>query len=899
MALEAGTRVGPYEVVSLVGVGGMGEVYKARDSRLDRIVAIKLLRADVAGRADRRARFDKEARAISSLSHPHICALYDVGDDNGQPFIVMEYLEGETLDDRLTRGALPAADVLRFGVQIAGALAHAHRAHIVHRDLKPSNVMLTSSGAKLLDFGLARRHEIEPMAVGSTTVSFDRGSLTEEGTIVGTFQYMAPEQLQGKEADERTDVFAFGTLLFEMATGRKAFDGRTQTGLIASILSEQPPTVSEARADAGLPPALDHLVERCIAKDPDDRWQTARDLQRELEWVASAGSSPTRSWSRSSARRRVLMLSSVTLALAAVAMAVRFAPWRTWSGGSAEVTRFIIAPPPGSLIPFGEQRTRIALSPDGRTLAFVAFNKGHLQIWVQPLDSLVPRPLEGTEDAVSPFWSPNSKYLGFFTPASGELKRIDLSGGPPRTICAAAAEGLADWGQDNTILFSMFRSGIFRVPADGGTPTRVTSLDKSRREINHYWPSFLPGGTHFVYLATANATDTSKAPPSVYIASLDGRDRQLLDRIHSRAVFAAPGYLLFEDEGSLLAQSFDLTNRRLTGEAIRIADQMAVNRTLGTAHFSVSTAGTLAYLGSGDAYEMVWYDRQGTPNPTGWATQWYGEPRISPDSNRAVVPVFDPRSGASDLWIYDLLRNVPTRFTTESPTDKDPVWSPDGRGVLYTTERGGSPNIFLRRFDNGGALEPVVVNPVPVFADDWSPDGNWIAYTVNTTKAGTDLWLKPLMGDGTEHVFLNTRFNEEGARFSPDSHWLAFSSNETSDTPEVYVARVDQPAQRVRISSGGGSAPRWRGDGKELFYAAADGRTMMVAPIESLSPFRAGAPKRLFTLAVGSAATRDRVRNTDYDVSPDGQRFLISVPVGQAASSQTTIVLNWPATLPR
>ena len=674
MALEAGTRVGPYEVLSLVGVGGMGEVYKARDSRLDRIVAIKLLRADVAGRADRRARFDKEARAISSLSHPHICTLYDVGDDNGQPFIVMEYLEGETLDDRLTRGALPAADVLRFGVQIADALAHAHRAHIVHRDLKPSNVMLTSSGAKLLDFGLARRNEIEPMAVGSTTISFDRGSLTEEGTIVGTFQYMAPEQLQGKEADERTDIFAFGTLLFEMATGRKAFDARTQTGLIASILSGA--TTGGVATRALTRDCLQRsttLVERCIAKDPDDRWQTARDLERELEWVASAGSSLTRTWS-----------ASVLAAFAPVVerdhpggrgrhrVAVRPVA-DIECAGSADVTRFVIAPPPGSLIPFGEQRTRIALSPDGRTLAFVAFNKGRLQIWVQPLDSLVARPLDGhRRRGVAVLVAQTAGTSGFSRRISGELKQIDLSGGPPRTICAAAIEGLAEWGHDNTILFTVFRSGIFRVPADGGTPMRVTSLDKSRREINHYWPSFLPGGTHFIYLVTANATDTSKATPSVYVASLDGRDRQLLDRIHSRAVFVAPGYLLFEDEGSLLAQPFDLTSRHLTGEAVRVADQMAVNRTLGTAHFSVSTTGALAYLGSGDTSEMVWYDRQGTPSPTGWATQWYGEPRISPDSTaRGRADVFDPRSGAADLWIYDLQRNVPTRFTTESPTDKN------------------------------------------------------------------------------------------------------------------------------------------------------------------------------------------------------------------------------------
>jgi eukaryotic-like serine/threonine-protein kinase len=895
MALEAGTRVGPYEVLSLVGVGGMGEVYKARDSRLDRMVAIKFLRAEVAGRADRRARFDKEARAISSLSHPHICALYDVGDDDGRPFIVMEYLEGETLDDCLTRGALPAADVLRFAVQIADALAHAHRARVVHRDLKPSNVMLTSSGAKLLDFGLARH--VEPAAMGSTTISYDRSSPTEEGTIVGTFQYMAPEQLHGKEADDRTDVFAFGALLFEMATGRRAFEAPTQTGLIASILSEQPPAISEAREGAALPPALDHIVERCIAKEPDDRWQTARDLQRELEWVASSGSSLTRTWTHPWPWRRALTLTTVIIVVAALAIVSMVASWRPTSGGSADVTRFIVTPPPGSSIPFGEQRTRIALSPDGRTLAFVAFNNGHLQIWIQPLDSLVAHPLDGTEGAVSPFWSPNSKYLGFFTPATGELKRIDLSGGPPRTICAAAAEGLADWGQDNTIIFSIFRSGIFRVSSDGGMPRRVTALDKSRREINHYWPTFLPGGTHFLYLATANATDTSKAPPSVFVARLDGGGRQLLDRIHSRVVYVAPGYLLFEEEGSLLAQSFDLTSLRLTGEPVQIADLIAVNRTLGTAHFSASTTGALAYLGSGDSYDMVWYDRQGTASPTGWTTQWYGEPRISPDAQRAVVPVFDPHSGASDLWIYDLLRNAPSRFTTESPTDKDAVWAPDGRGVLYTTERGGSPNIFLRRLNNSAELEPIVVSPGPVFADDWSPDGKWIAYTVNSAKAGSDLWLKPLTGDRKERVFLNTRFDEEGARFSPDSHWLAFVSNETSETPEVYVAPVDQPGQRTRISSGGGTAPRWRGDGKELFYAAADGRTMMMTPITSLSPFRAGTPVRLFALGMGSSATRDRVRNTDYDVSPDGQKFLISVPVGQAASSQMTIVLNWPAAL--
>jgi len=899
MALTAGARVGPHEILSLEGIGGMGEVYKARDRRLARIVAIKFLRAEAAGQPDRRARFENEARAISSLSHPHICTLYDIGSDEGRPFLVMEYLEGETLDDRLTRGPLPAADVLKYAVQIADALAHAHRAHVVHRDLKPGNVMLTAAGAKILDFGLARYDTIDAGPLGTSTISFEGRTLTDEGTIVGTLQYMAPEQLHGKDTDARTDIFAFGSLLYEMATGRKAFDAVSQTALIASILTEQPPPIADMRAGGDLPPGLDHVIERCLAKNADERWQTARDLQRELEWIGGVGlalqpvSRGPRSWRRS----WLLLTSLLVVLILAVAVLVALL-LRNSSGAANQVTRFIVGPPPGSIIPFGEQRTRLAISPDGRTVAFVAFNEGHLQLWVQPLDSLMARPVPGTEGAVSPFWSPDSKYLGFFMPATGELKRVELSGGTAQTICSAAAEGVADWGADNTILFSIFRSGIFRVSGDGGTPTRVTSLDKAGREINHYWPTWLPDGEHFLYLATANASDTTKAVPSVYVASIDGTERTRLDRIHSRVMFASPAYLLFEDQGTLFAQQFDLEGRRLTGQPVAIADAIATTRTLGTAHFSVSN-NVLAYLGSGDTFEMVWFDRRGSPTAPGWPKQWYGEPRLSPDGGRAVIDVYDPRSGTADLWIYDLLRNAPTRFTSESPTDKNAVWSPDGRGLLYSTEQGGSPNIFFRSFEGSGELEPIVVNPGPVFADDWSPDGQWIAYTATTAKSGQDLWLKPLSGDRKERVFLNTRFDEESARFSPDSRWLAFSSNETSSTPEIYVARVDEPGERVRISSGGGTGPRWRRDGKELFYAATDGRTIMAVPIESLTPFRAGVPARLFTLGIDSAVARTRARNTIFDVSGDGQRFLVSVPIGQPASSQIAVVLNWRALLRR
>lgn len=435
--------------------------------------------------------------------------------------------------------------------------------------------------------------------------------------------------------------------------------------------------------------------------------------------------------------------------------------------------------------------------------------------------------------------------------------------------------------------------------AEGGTPVRVTSLDKTRREINHYWPSFLPDGKHFMYLATANDSDISKATPSVYIASLDGTERKLLDRIHSRVVYALPGYLVFEEEGNLMAQAFDVDHLRPTGDATRIAGDVAVFRTIGTAHFSVSKTGTIAYLGSGDAYDVVWYDRRGNTTPTGWAKQDYGGLRIARDGQEATAEVYDPRSGTADVWIYDLVRNVPRRFTADPVSERGAVWAPDGRRILFTTERGGSPNLFTKAIDGLGDVQPMVRHPGPIFAEDWSQDGRLIAYSINTLKTGYDLWLKPLDGNQEERPFLNTRFEELAARFSPDSGWLAFVSNETSSTPEVYVAPVGHPGQRKQISIGGGSAPRWRRDGKELFYMSVDNRSVMAVPIESLLPFKAGIPARLFTIGIDTAATRDRARNTVYDVMPDGQRFLISIPTGEPASSRISVVLNWTSALER
>jgi Tol biopolymer transport system component len=898
MTLPSGALLGPYEILSLIGAGGMGEVYKGRDTRLNRAVAIKLLPIDVAERADRRARFDVEARAISSLSHPHICALFDVGEQDGRPFLVMEHLDGETLDDRLMRGALPANEVVRYAVQMADALAHAHRERIVHRDLKPSNVMLTASGAKLLDFGLARRPAAEPTAATMSTLSFDERKLTAEGTIIGTFQYMAPEQLEGKEADARTDIFAFGTLLYEMATGRKAFEGKSQASLIASILTAQPPAISSAREGGGLPPALDHVVERCLAKNPDDRWQTARDLKLELDWLASgsgSGARLARTAPAHSGRRLLTWVAAAAVVVASIAFAVA-AQGRFRQSSNTGVTRFVVAPPPGSLISGGEQRTRLAISPDGRQIAFAAVTDGRLQIWVRALDTLAAQPVAGTEGGVSPFWSPDGKYLGFFAPDRAEIKKVALAGGPSRTICAAQSETPPEWGTDGTILFSVFRDGIFRVSAEGGTPARLTALDKTQRELNHFWPSFLPDGKHFIYLVTANDSDVSKAPPSVYVAPLDGGKRTLLPRIHSRTMYAAPGYLLFVEEGALLAQAFDLGGLRVTGEAAQVASGVASFRTIGSASFTVSSTGTLAYLGSGDEYQMVWYDRRGNQTDTGWARQTYGSARISPDGQRAVVDVYDPRNGESDLWIYDLARNVPARFTSDRPSDRNGVWSPDASRILFTTERGGSPNLFTKAFEGTGDIVPLVRHPGPIFSDDWSSDNRWVAYTVNSVSTAHDIWMKPLGGDARERPFLASQFEESGGRFSPDAKWVAFVSDETNSTSEVYVAPVDQPGQRRQISIGGGTTPRWRRDGKEMFYVSLDNISIMSVEIESLIPFKVGKPTRL--IAVGQIPmARDNFRGTVYDVTPDGQRFLVSLPYGEPASSRITVVLNWAAGL--
>jgi Tol biopolymer transport system component len=887
--LGPGARLGPYEIVSILGAGGMGQIYRARDVRLDRTVAIKLLPEEFSARSDRRQRFQHEARLISALNHPNICALFDVGEQDGVAFLVMEYVEGETLDDRLTRGPLSASTLLRYAIQIADALDHAHRARITHRDLKPANIMLTADGAKLLDFGLAQGPALN-VAVPESTLSLPGGKLTAEGTIVGTLHYMAPEQLEGRTTDARTDIFAFGTLLFEMATGRRAFDGKSHASLIASILTSDPPPISSARPAAGiglLPAALDHIVDRCLAKGPDDRWQSARDLKSELEWIATKGAGATVN-AETQNRRGVRSLTKWAVA-AAVALFALVLTWMRVPQVSGEVIRFTIPIPTGSAVARGPITTRLALSPNGRRIAFVTTTGGVDRLWIQSLDSLTPQAL--ADGAESPFWSPDSQWVGFFAPGEGQLKKVAVSGGPARVICAAAIIDVPTWHRNGTILFAQTDVGIFRVPADGGMPTQVTSFDASRREINHLWPTWLPDGQHFIYTATSLDANGVRAPRVSYVRSVDADDRSLLMRAESRVTYSPPGYLLYVDQGTLLAQAFDAGRRTVVGDPVKVASDLAYYRTTGNSAFAVSESGTLAYYGGTLASSLISLDRSGRRDETGWAHQPFASSiRLSPDGQRIVADLTDPRVGTSDIWTFDLLRRVASRFTAEMTDESSPVWSPDGRRVVFSSDRSGANDVYLKTTDGRENAELVFSRNGPQVATDWSSDGKWLVVEDNSRDTGRDLWIVSTDGKGQARPLARTRFQEWGGRLSPDDRWMAFVTDE-SGSSEVYVMPLTGAGDKRRISTAGGISPRWRRDGRELFYVAPDSGSVMAVAVEQSPTFAAALPVRLFDLQPGDTARRPR--EIGYDVAPDGRRFLVSTPPAQPQPRGIAVVLNW------
>jgi Tol biopolymer transport system component len=877
MPLAVGTKLGPYELVAPLGAGGMGEVYRARDTRLERIVAIKILPAQFSSDRVRRQRFEREAKTISSLNHPHICVLHDIGSQDGIDFLVMECVEGEPLAKRLEKGPLPIDQALKFGSQIADALDKAHRCGVVHRDLKPGNIMLTATGAKLLDFGLAKP-AVPPASLATMTVTHAESPVTQEGAIVGTFQYMSPEQVEGKELDGRSDIFSLGAVLYEMLTGKMAFEGKSQLSVASAILEKQPAPISSIKPMT--PPALDHAIRRCLAKDPEERWQAARDLRFVLESATEPKpSAPARTGSR---------WPWIVAAAAVIVMAASF--WSFWPQPRIEGSplRFRIEPPPGADFLLGVGGGN-AISPNGRAVVFVASLSGGPRLWFQTLDSTVARELPGTENAQFPFWAPDSKSIGFF--ANGKLQRLDLAGGPPVTLARAPGGRGGAWSPGGIIIFAPnASSGLWRVNAAGGPLTPLTTVDQAAGENSHRWPLFLKDGHRFIYLARGEKVDSG----SIYVSSLEtSQGKTLVLRGASASVTYSPAhgrhpeYLYWLREKSLVAQPFDSRHARLSGDAEPVPGAELVASAPGYVHASVSVSndGTILFGTGSDRYQLTWLNREGKVLSTVGQPDRYVSLRISPDGKRLATVLADS-STHTDLWLLELSRAVPSRLSFVGAYGTA-AWSPDNQRISYHILLGRK---LLEGATSGGGQEKTVLEPQSyVMLNDWSPDGQYLVYTQLSPEGPNELWLLPLSGTGKPVPFLKSGFNESQGQVSPDSRWIAYTSDESGGFNEVYVTSFPAGGARWRVSNGGGSFPRWSRDGKELFYRALDG-TLMVTSVRSLPQgLEFGTPSTLFRVSEPQGAIC-----YPYDVAPDGRRILTLVP-GKAGGDgpSLTVLVNW------
>jgi Tol biopolymer transport system component len=889
----------------------MGEVYKGRDTRLDRTVAIKVLPEALAADPQFRERFDREARTISRLAHPNICTLFDVGEEAGTAFLVMELLEGETLESRCVRASakgsgLPLDEALRIAIQMAAALAAAHRQGIVHRDLKPGNIFLArSSGAsgppiaKLLDFGLARTATALTVNSATELATAPPQAMTAQGTILGTFPYMAPEQVEGSEADARTDIFAFGSVLYEMLAGRKAFEGKTQTNLVAAILERDPPPLTTVQPPA--PPLVDSIVRKCLAKNPDDRWQTASDLGSALSWAAEGANATTSGATavvgtpRTGARR--LANAAVAAAGILVSIAIGLAVggrYMSTVATPAALVRFEVQPPPNvTLTPAPiASAAQLALSPDGRRLAFVATpRRAASQLWIRPLDGVQGQPLPGTEGASYPFWSPDSRFIAFF--AGGKLKKIDTTGGVPQVLCAAGAGRGGAWNPDGIILFvGQGNSPISRISASGGVVTAATTFDPDHSIIGQSWPQFLPDGRHLLYYQRSLKPEYQ----GVFVTALDSSPPTRVLQSDGMAVYAS-GHLVFVRDGTLFAQAFNDRTFQTSGDPVRIGEHVGYwTAGLGYAAVTASPAGVLAHGPSvGLTTSLRWRDRTGASAGPPAATGRYTTPRLSPDQQSLVVAMTDGATAQPDLWVMGLARGTSSRVTSDPATDWFPVWSNDGGRLLFGSNRLGVTTPF-QKVIGGGQEEPAAESLFTAAGatspSDMSGDGRVLLYT-QLTQRGYDLGVLTLTGERKASTFLGTPFNEAQARFSPNTRWVAYASDE-SGTFEVYVRPFPAASGQTQISIAGGTQPEWRRDGKELFYISADGRLTAV-PVTTDGPtFSAGTPRRLFDVEVPEP---NPPFPTDYAVSADGQRFLVNTVVDQPTRPALTVILDWTSGL--
>ena len=880
MALSPGVRLGPYEILDALGAGGMGEVYRARDTRLERDVAVKILPGEFSADPVRKQRFEREAKTISCLNHPHICMLHDVGSQDGISYLVMECVEGETLAKRLEKGPLPLEQVLKYGMQIADALDRAHLSGVVHRDLKPGNIMLTSTGTKLLDFGLARP-TLPAGSLATVTASAPRQApLTQEGLVVGTFQYMSPEQVEGKELDARSDIFSLGAVLYEMLTGERAFQGKSQLSVATAILEKEPAPISAVKPMT--PPALDHTIKKCLAKIADERWQSASDVAGELKWIAETGSQAGE-LGRVPTRRKRWQLASWLLTATSFVLAVAAgAAWWQASNRRPHTMYFHAA------VPFAANY--VALSPDGWVLAIVANSAqtSNNMLWLYEVGSRRTTSLEGTQGASFPFWSPDGKFIGFF--ADGKLKKLEVSGGQIQVLCDAPNGRGGTWNRDGVILFTPdgLGTGLYRVPSSGGSPVELTKLDVSRFEESHRNPMFLPDGKHFLYFAAnfSGKTDSS----AIFLGSLDSKERRLLVNAMSQAAYAEPGYLVYlRDNKTLVAQPFDRRSYVLSGEPHPLSDDVLYLPQVLLAVFSVS-GGEMLVTQTGKSAslsQLTWFDRSGKPTGTIGTPESYFNVRLSPDGRRVVVDQTDLSGRGGDIWIHDPARGARTRLTFDASSNVTPMWSPDGKQILFSSNRNRSwGTLYLKNADGSGPEEEVAsTGEDTTLANvwDWSPDGKSILFEKKNelwSVSPPDRVVKPLM---------QAKWTVRNAQVSPDGRWMAYTSNETG-TMEIYVSAFPGGNGKWQVSSGGGQEPRWRKDGKELFYLSVDGK-MMAAPVKLGSSFEAGAPVALFQTHRRQPVSLPEVFS--YDVSGDGQRFLILSKVDEANVAPIAITLNW------
>jgi len=938
MTLAAGTRLGPYEIVAAIGAGGMGEVYRARDTKLNRDVALKILPDAFASDPDRLARFTREAQTLAALNHPHIAQIYSVGEaaspersalspDKVQ-FLVMELVQGEDLSQRIARGAIPLDEALPIARQIAEALEAAHEQGIIHRDLKPANIKVRADGTvKVLDFGLAKA--LDPVgsaaAVGVSNLPTitSPAMMTGVGMILGTAAYMAPEQAKGRTVDKRADIWAFGAVLFEMLTGKRAFPGEDVSDTIAHVLMKEP---DWATLPVNTPVAIRKLLRRCLEKDRKRRLADMADARLEIEDALTspaeaarplAGVSRTGALGRPVALGLMLTLSATAFIVGAVAMRAAIRLLGPQSNQTPpQVTRTLVSVAPAGQLRANNQsesaawgmpsRTAMALSPDGRSLVFSANAGGKQQLYLRALDQLDAAPLAGTEGADSPFFSPDGKWVGFW--ANGALKKVALSGGPATTICQTDAIFGASWGSNDTIVFARVREGLLQVPGAGGTPQSLTTLDTAKGEVSHRLPQVLPGAKAVVFTITHDAFPKWDVADIVVQSLVTGERKTVAQGADAR--YASTGHLVYARAGTLMAMPFDLARLQVTGGAVSVmADVMQaanivnVNLDTGAAQFSVSASGALVYATGGAAGDaerrLVWVDRAGLAQPLSAPPRAYFAPRLSPDGQRVVVYT---RGTGSDVWTFDITRGTLTRLTTEGRNGWG-LWTPDGKRVVFQSGPGVG-NLFWKPADGSGAAERLTTSEYTQVPASWSPDGQTLAFVESHPVAatGSDIWALPLAGDRRPRPLLQTKFNETYPEFSPDGRWLAYVSNE-SGRDEVYVQPYPGPGPRQQVSVDGGEAPAWSRDGRELFYSAvanvgqgATTREWIAVPLTTAPSLRFGAPRVLFQARYQTTLTA-----RGYDVTSDGQRFLM-VSVDERPPIKVTqmiLVQNWVEELKR